>query len=89
MKIVGEETGGGAYGNSAWMIPDVTLPNSGVRFRLPRFRLVMNKDLVKEGRGIMPDIEAAPTVETIRQGIDPKVDTVRKIIMQKMGMVHH
>ncbi|MDF2191042.1 S41 family peptidase [Paraflavitalea sp. CAU 1676] len=89
VKIVGEETGGGAYGNSAWMIPDVTLPNSGVRFRLPRFRLVMNKDLVKEGRGIMPDIEAAPTVETIRQGIDPKVDTVRKIIMQKMGMVHH
>ncbi len=89
VKIIGEETGGGAYGNSAWMIPDVTLPNTGVRFRLPRFRLVMNKDLVKEGRGIMPDIEAAPTVETIRRGIDPKVDTVRKLIMQKSGVVHH
>lgn len=86
VKIVGEETGGGAYGNSAWMIPDVTLPNTGVRFRLPRFRLVMNKDLVKEGRGILPDIEAAPTVETIRQGIDPKIDTVRKLILQKSGM---
>lgn len=89
VKIVGEETGGGAYGNSAWMIPDVTLPNSGVRFRLPRFRLVMNKELVKQGRGIIPDIEAAPTIETIRQGIDPKVDTVRKIIMQKAGLVQH
>lgn len=88
VKIVGEETGGGAYGNSAWMIPDVTLPNTKVRFRLPRFRLVMNKDLVKEGRGIIPDIEAAPTVESIRQGIDPKVDTVRKIIMQKSGVAH-
>lgn len=86
VKIVGEETGGGAYGNSAWMIPDVTLPNTKVRFRLPRFRLVMNKDLVKEGRGIMPDIEAAPTVENIRQGIDPKVDTVRKLIMRKTGL---
>lgn len=89
VKIVGEETGGGAYGNSAWMIPDVTLPNTHVRFRLPRFRLVMNKDLVKEGRGIIPDIEAAPTVETIRRGIDPKVDTVRKLIMQKSGVAHH
>lgn len=88
VKIIGEETGGGAYGNSAWMIPDVTLPNTEVRFRLPRFRLVMNKDLVKEGRGIIPDIEAAPTVETIRRGIDPKVDTVRKLIMQKTGMAH-
>ena len=87
VKIVGEETGGGAYGNSAWMIPDVTLPNTKVRFRLPKFRLVMNKDLVKEGRGIMPDIEAAPTVETIRKGIDPKIDTVRRLIMQKNGLV--
>lgn len=89
VKIIGEETGGGAYGNSAWMIPDVTLPNTGVRFRLPRFRLVMNKDLVKDGRGIIPDIEAAPTPETIRQGVDPKIDTVRKLIMQKSGMAIH
>ncbi|MGZ8545015.1 MAG: S41 family peptidase, partial [Flavisolibacter sp.] len=35
VTVVGEETGGGAYGNSAWLIPDVTLPNTGVRFRLP------------------------------------------------------
>lgn len=86
VKIVGEETGGGAYGNSAWMIPDVTLPHTRVRFRLPRFRLVMDQRLVKEGRGIIPDIEAAPTVETIRQGIDPKVDTVRKLIIRKTGL---
>lgn len=83
VKIVGEESGGGAYGNTAWMIPDVTLPNTKMRFRLPKFRLVMDKTLVKDGRGLMPDIEAAPTVESIRRGIDPKVDTVRKLILQK------
>lgn len=88
VKIVGEETGGGSYGNSAWMIPDVTLPNTGVRFRLPKFRLVMNKDLVKEGRGIIPDIVVEPTGESIRRGVDPKVDTVRKLIMQKEGFAH-
>ena len=33
VTIVGEETGGGAYGNTAWLIPDATLPETGVRFR--------------------------------------------------------
>lgn len=79
--IVGEETGGGAYGNTAWMIPDVTLPNSRLKFRLPKFRLVMNSDLVKEGRGVVPDIKVLPTVESIRYGIDLKVEVVRQLIL--------
>lgn len=86
VKVIGEETGGGAYGNSAWMIPDVTLPNTRVRFRLPKFRLVMDKDLVKEGRGILPDIQVAPTRETIRRGIDPKAAVIRRMIMHKIGV---
>jgi hypothetical protein len=89
VKLVGEETGGGSYGNSAWMMPDVVLPNSKVRFRLPKFRLVMNQSMVKEGRGVMPDIEAATTIETIRMGIDPKVEMVRKMIIQKNALAHH
>lgn len=88
VKIIGEETGGGSYGNTAWMMPDVVLPNSQIRFRLPKFRLVMNQAMVKDGRGVMPDIEVAPTVETIRLGIDPKVEMVRKMIMQKSGLAH-
>jgi len=79
--LIGEETGGGAYGNTAWMIPDVTLPNTKVRFRLPKFRLVMDKDAVHAGRGVMPDIEVAPTIETIRLGIDPKIEKVRQMII--------
>jgi C-terminal processing protease CtpA/Prc len=86
VKVIGEETGGGAYGNSAWMIPDVTLPNTKVRFRLPKFRLVMDKNLVKEGRGIIPDIQVAPTRETIRRGIDPKAAIIRRLIMHKIGV---
>ena len=86
MKVIGEETGGGAYGNTAWMIPDVTLPNTKVRFRLPKFRLVMDKDLVKGGRGIIPDIQVSPTRETIRRGIDPKAAVIRRMIMHKIGI---
>jgi C-terminal processing protease CtpA/Prc len=81
--LVGEETGGGSYGNNAWMIPDVVLPNTGVRFRLPLFRLVMDKDAVASARGIIPDIEVAPTAETIRKGIDPKAEKVKELILSK------
>lgn len=86
VKVIGEETGGGAYGNTAWMIPDVTLPNTKIKFRLPMFRLVMDSNLVKDGRGIIPDIEVSPTRESIRRGIDPKAAVIRKLIMTKIGV---
>ena len=44
VTLIGEESGGAAYGNTAWLIPDVSLPYTKVRFRLPRFRMVMNKN---------------------------------------------
>ena len=81
--VVGEETGGGAYGNNAWLIPDVTLPNTKVRFRLPLFRLVIDKTAVK-GRGIPPDEIAEPTVQAIRRNADFKTEKVLALIRTKM-----
>lgn len=78
--VVGEETGGGAYGNSAWLIPDVTLPETGVRFRLPLFRLVIDKDIPKNGRGVKPEEAAKPTVESIRRNIDVKIAKAIELI---------
>lgn len=77
--IVGEETGGGAYGNSAWLIPDVTLPNTKVRFRLPLFRLVIDKNAPK-GKGVMPEAEVDPTVDAIRRNEDYKMNKVKELI---------
>lgn len=85
VMVVGEETGGGAYGNSAWLIPDVTLPHTGVRFRLPLFRLVIDKNEEK-GRGVMPDVPALPTVEALRKGIDYKTEKVRSLIREKEAL---
>ncbi len=81
--VVGEETGGGAYGNNAWLIPDVTLPVTGIKFRLPLFRLVMNKNYPKNGRGILPEIEVDPTLDAIRRGADYKLDKVMELIKEK------
>jgi hypothetical protein len=80
VTVVGEETGGGAYGNTAWLIPDVTLPETGVRFRLPLFRLVIDKNFPKSGKGVQPEVESKPSVETIKIGSDFKLDTVMDLI---------
>ncbi len=80
--VVGEETGGGAYGNSAWLIPDVTLPETGVRFRLPLFRLVMDKNAIKNGRGVMPEVESDPTVAAITRNADYKLEKVMELIQK-------
>lgn len=81
VTIVGEETGGGAYGNTAWLIPEVTLPNTGLRFRLPLFRLVIDKDADK-GRGVMPEVEALPNARDIRRGADFKMEKAIELIRQ-------
>ena len=83
--VVGEETGGGAYGNNAWLIPDVTLPLTKVRFRLPLFRLVIDADIPKNGRGIIPEVEALPTVNAIRRNADYKMEKVFELIKKSQA----
>jgi C-terminal processing protease CtpA/Prc len=82
--MVGEETGGGSYGNTSWYIPDVSLPITGIRFSLPRFRQVINKNNPKTGQGVQPDVYVNYTPYALRQGIDVKVEFVRRLILQQI-----
>lgn len=82
VTVVGEETGGGAYGNNAWLLPEVTLPTTGVRFRLPLFRLVIDKDAPK-GYGVQPEVDAGPTVEAIRRNADFKMEKALELVRQR------
>jgi hypothetical protein len=82
VTIVGEPSGGAAYGNTAMIIPDVTLPYTKVRFRLPLFRLVIDKDITKNGKGVEPDVFINATPETIRKGVDAKMDKALELIKQ-------
>ncbi len=83
VTVVGEETGGGAYGNSAVNLPEVTLPNTHIRIRLPLYRLVINKNLPHNGSGIQPDVFVPPTSYHLRYGIDPKMEIIRKLIAKE------
>ena len=84
ITLVGEETGGGWYGNSGILIPTVTLPNTGLRLRLPLFRLVQfEHEVAHKGSGILPDIPVGPDWRDVLKGVDTKIEAVKKIISQK------
>ena len=83
ITVLGEETGGGNYGNSAMFIPTITLPNSKLRVTLPLYRLVIDSTRVKDGRGIMPNIYIVPSSNAIKNGVDLKIDKVKELINAK------
>lgn len=80
VTLVGEEAGGGWHGNSGILIPDVVLPHTRMRVRMPLFRIVQYHHVPKNGKGVMPDIYVPPTVENVRKGIDGKMKKVLELI---------
>ena len=83
ITLVGEETGGGWYGNSGIMIPDIILPNTKLRVRLPFFRLVQYNHIPVKGTGVIPDIYIGPVLKDAVNGIDTKMEKVKKMIISK------
>ncbi len=83
VTIVGEEAGGGWHGNNGIMIPDITLPITKLRMRLPFFRIVQFNHVPKDGRGVLPDVYVGPTVESVTKGEDRKMIMVKEMIKKR------
>ena len=83
IKLVGEETGGGWYGNSGIMIPDITLPNTKLRVRLPFFRLVQYHHVAVKGTGVLPDVYVGPNWRDMLNGVDTKIEKVKEMILNE------
>jgi hypothetical protein len=79
VRLIGEESGGAYYGNSAMFIPGLTLPHSKIRVSLPLFRVVAGSSRPR-GSGILPDVAVPPSSEAIRRGIDPKMEKIKSLI---------
>lgn len=87
ITLIGEETGGGHYGNSGIIIPTFTLPNTRLQIRYPLFRLVQynHQDSLK-GKGIQPDWHLPSNYDAIKKGYDYKMKSVRdKIISESQS----
>ena len=78
--LAGEETGGGWHGNNGILIPDITLPNTHVKVRLPLFRLVQYRHVPKDGRGVQPDIYIGTNYDAFVKGVDYKMKVVFDMI---------
>jgi hypothetical protein len=83
ITLVGEETGGGWYGNSGILIPDIVLPNTKLRVRLPFFRLIQYNHISEKGTGVMPDVYVGPALKDVISGDDTKMEMVKKMIKEK------
>ncbi len=83
ITLVGEEAGGGWHGNTGVMIPDITLPNTRMRVRLPLVRLVQYKHVPQNGLGVMPDVYVPPNYEAFMKGRDKKLQVVMEMIKAK------
>jgi C-terminal processing protease CtpA/Prc len=72
--FVGEEAGGGYYGNTSGITRMLTLPNTNVSIRVPFIKYVMAVSGYRyPKRGVMPDYPVQPTITDKLTGRDPEM----------------
>lgn len=79
--FVGEETGGGYYGNTSWLPVNVALPHTQIRMKVPTVRYTTNvKPNVPFGRGTIPDYHLTPSIQDQLKGIDTELAFILELI---------
>ncbi len=78
--FIGEKAGGSAEGATAGVLFTLTLPESGIRTRIPVIRAYHNIQSFEPGLSVSPDIKAPMTVEAFREGRDPAFEAALKSI---------
>ncbi len=75
--LVGDESGGGAQGCYAMVMPTITLPNTKMRVFLPLYYINHESDAL-QGRGIIPDFYLLPDLGKKVKGIDTELEYLSK-----------
>jgi hypothetical protein len=67
--FVGQETGGGYFGNTSGYSRKLVLPHSGIKVYLPALQFVMNvKPILPFGSGVIPHYKVIPSFEAYIRG---------------------
>ncbi|WP_293790392.1 S41 family peptidase [uncultured Pedobacter sp.] len=84
-RFIGEETGGGYYGNTSGFFIHYTLPNSKLTGRIPLIKFVVEEKQngIPFGHGVMPDHEVQPKIEEYLSGYDTEMEFVKGLIKNK------
>lgn len=80
--FIGEETGGGYYGNTSGTYLNFTLPNTNITGRVPLEKFILNckKTTIPFGRGLIPDYNVQLTIQDFLQNKDTELDFIKKLI---------
>lgn len=82
--FIGEEVGGGYYGNTSGYSIELTLPNTGIVVDLPLLRFVLDvSDKVPFGRGVLPHYPVQPTIDEYIKGYDAEMEFALRLINKK------
>jgi hypothetical protein len=83
--FIGEETGGGYYGNTSGIVITLMLPNSQLQIGIPLLKFVVNtpRDNVPFGHGVLPDYAIQPTIHQFLHGFDAEMELAIKLIKSK------
>ncbi len=83
--IIGEESGGGYFGNTSMEKSYVTLPHSKIQLEIPLVRHQLNVDEKKNpfGRGVIPDHEVLPSIEDVINGFDRQMEWTLNFIKEQ------
>ena len=80
-KFVGEETGGGYYGNNSGQTIRLELPASRIQIIIPKFRYVNAVKKAKyHNRGVIPDYQVIPKLKDIQLNKDVQLEYALKLL---------
>jgi len=83
-KFIGEETGGGYYGNTSGSTVKVQLPNTKINITIPKFKYVNDVANAKyKDRGIIPDYNILPTIDEVILHKDVQLNFTLKLVKGK------
>lgn len=83
-KFIGEETGGGYYGNTSGQSVTITLINSSIEVTIPRFKYINDVKKAKyRDRGIIPDHIVLPSIEEVILNKDVQLNYALKLANTK------
>ncbi len=85
--FIGEEAGGGYYGNTSGFMPVLTLPNTKVTVRVPLMKYVMAVSGYRfPKRGVMPDVPIQPSINDRLTGRDPEIEAALTLARKSIAI---
>jgi hypothetical protein len=82
--FIGQETGGGYFGNTSGYVRNLALPNSQITVEIPALQFVMNVEpKLPFGSGVKPHYQVIPTINQYMNNENVYLEYALKLIKEK------